>query len=324
MNILITGVAGFIGYHLAKELKKKNCVLGIDNFNNYYSPKYKKQRLNLISKKNFKFLKLDLRNKKKLALVFKKFKPNIVYHLASQPGIMYSFKNPKTYVSNNIKVTRNLIEQSIIHNIDKFYFTSSSSVYGNKKKYPIDENSSLRPINTYAKTKKECEKILLKNFKNTNIDLKIFRPFTVYGPYARPDMIFVSYFKRAMNKENFYLFNNGEYVRDFTYVEDVAKILSKFLKVGKINHKIFNICSSNPIKIKNLVKIIDKYNLNKPKIVLKPYRNGEMKKTFGNNHLIKKIIKFKKFTNIESGIRKTVNWYSKFKNKDLLTFDKIK
>ena len=136
MNILITGVAGFIGYHLAKELKKKNNVFGIDNFNNYYSPKYKKQRLNLIIKKNFKFLKLDLRNKKKLALVFKKFKPNIVYHLASQPGIMYSFKNPKTYVSNNIKVTRNLIEQSIIHNIDKFYFTSSSSVYGNKKKKP--------------------------------------------------------------------------------------------------------------------------------------------------------------------------------------------
>lgn len=324
MRILITGAAGFIGYHLSKELIKKNNVLGIDNFNNYYSPKYKKIRISLIKKKNFKFLKLDLRNKKKLDLVFKKFKPNIVYHLASQPGIMYSFKNPKTYVSNNIKVTKNLIEQSIINNIDKFYFTSSSSVYGNKKKYPIDENSLLRPINTYAKTKKECEKILLKNFKDTNIDLKIFRPFTVYGPYARPDMIFISYLKRAMNKENFHLFNRGEYVRDFTYVEDVVKILSKFLKVGKINNKIFNICSSNPIKIKNLVKKIDKYNLNKPNIVFKPYRNGEMKKTYGNNQLIKKIIKFKKFTNIDSGIKKTLNWYSKFKNKDLLNFDKLK
>lgn len=324
MKILITGAAGFIGYHLTKELIKKNNVLGIDNFNNYYSPKYKKLRINLIKKKNFKFLKLDLRNKKKLALIFKKFKPNIVYHLASQPGIMYSFKNPETYVSNNIKVTKNLIEQSIIHNVDKFYFTSSSSVYGNKKKYPIDENSLLKPINTYAKTKKECEKILLEKFKDTNVDLKIFRPFTVYGPYARPDMIFIPYLKRAMNKENFYLFNKGEYVRDFTYVEDVVKILSKFLQVGIIDHKIFNICSSNPIKINNLVKIIDKYNLRKPKIIFKPYRKGEMKKTFGNNQLVKKIIKFKKFTNIDSGIKKTINWYSKFKNKDLLNFDKIK
>ena len=323
MNILITGVAGFIGFHLANELlKKNNNILGVDNFNNYYSPKFKKQRLNLIKKKNFKFLKFDLRNKKKLALVFKKFKPNAVYHLASQPGIMYSFKNPNTYISNNIKVTKNLIEQSIINNIDKFYFTSSSSVYGNKKKYPINENSLLKPINTYAKTKKECEKILLKYFKNTNIDLKIFRPFTVYGPFARPDMIFITYFKKAMKQENFFLFNNGEYVRDFTYVEDVVKILSKFLKVGKIDNKIFNICSSNPIKIKNLIKIINKYNFYKPNIVFKPYRNGEMIKTYGNNRLIKKTIKFKKFTNIERGIKKTLDWYIDFKNKDLLNFDK--
>ena len=165
---------------------------------------------------------------------FKINNPDCVLHLASQPGIMYSFKNPSTYISNNILATKNLISISKSYKVKKFYFTSSSSVYGNKKKFPIKENSKLKPINLYAKTKKKCEVMLIKSFKKTNTDLKIFRPFTVYGTYARPDMIFLTYLKKSIENKSFYLFNNGNYMRDFTYVEDVAKILTKFISVGKI------------------------------------------------------------------------------------------
>ena len=198
MKIFITGAAGFIGYHLTKELLNlKYSIIGIDNLNNYYSPKYKLDRVkNLKKNKKFKFLKIDLKNKKKLSLIFKKYKPEIIYHLASQPGIMYSFKNPKTYIENNIKVTENLISKSKKFNVKKFFFSFFSSVYGLKKKFPIKENVSLKPINLYAKTKLKCEKILIKEFKNQDIDLKIFRPFTVYGDFARPDMIFLTFLKK--------------------------------------------------------------------------------------------------------------------------------
>ena len=237
---------------------------------------------------------------------------------------MYSFKNPSTYILNNILATKNLILASINYKVKKFYFTSSSSVYGNKKKFPIKENSKLKPINLYAKTKKQCEIMLIKSFKKTKIDLKIFRPFTVYGTYARPDMIFLTYLKKSLENKSFYLFNNGNYMRDFTYVEDVAKILTKFLSVGKIKKKIFNICSSKPIKIKKIIPIINKYSKQKCKIVLKPYRKGEMIKTYGDNKQIKKITNFKKFTNINEGIKKTIKWYLSFKNKDILYFNKVK
>ena len=326
MRILLTGVAGFIGFHLALELlKRKHSIIGVDNLNSYYSAKYKKHRIEILKKnKNFKFKKIDLKNKRKLSLLFKKNKPECVFHLASQPGIMYSFKNPSTYISNNISATKNLILVSINYKVKKFYFTSSSSVYGNKKKFPIKENSKLKPINVYAKTKKQCEIMLIKCFKKTNIDLKIFRPFTVYGTYARPDMIFLTYLKKSLENKSFYLFNKGNYMRDFTYVGDVAKILTKFLSVGKIKNKIFNICSSKPIKIKKIIPIINKYSKQKCKIVLKPYRKGEMIKTYGDNNKIRKIVSFKKFTNINVGIKKTIKWYLGFKNKDILYFDKVK
>ena len=213
-------------------------------------------------------MKIDLKKKKKLMYIFKKWNPSIVYHLASQPGIMYSFKNPRTYITNNISATKNLIDVSLKYKVKKFYFTSSSSVYGDKEKFPIKENSKLEPINIYAKTKKECEKILLKSLKKSNVDLKIFRPFTVYGPYARPDMIFITYMNKISNEENFFLYNNGNYVRDFTYVGDLVKFYQNFKNYVKIC--IFNICSSKPIKVKKLIDAINA-NINyKPKLALKP------------------------------------------------------
>ena len=326
MNILITGSAGFIGYHLAiKLLKNKYKIIGLDNLNSYYSKDLKKYRVaKLKKKKNFSFEKIDLNNKIALNRLFKKYKPKIVFHLASQPGIMYSYKNPKSYVLNNVDATKNLMQIANKNKIKKFYFTSSSSVYGNKKRFPIKEYHSLKPLNTYAKTKKKCEIILQKFFKNSNVDLKIFRPFTVYGTFARPDMIFVTYLKKVYKKEKFYLYNNGEYTRDFTYVEDVCEILKRFIKIGKIRGNIINICSSKPIKIKKILPIIDLYNLKRSRVENKPLRKGEMIKTYGNNNLLRKYVKFKKFTSIRVGVKKTVKWYNNFEQKKILEFKKVK
>ncbi len=325
MNIILTGAAGFIGYHLALELlKKKHKVLGIDNFNNYYSKSYKRSRVQkLIKNKNFIFYNLDLKKIDKFKKKLIKFKPSAIYHLASQPGIMYSFKNPESYIKNNITVTKKLINCTSYLNIKKFYFTSSSSVYGNTKKFPISENTPKKPLNLYAKTKLECEKILCKSFKKKKIDLKIFRPFTVYGPYSRPDMLFISYLNSVYQNKYYTLYNNGNYIRDFTYVVDVAKILTKFLNIPEQKRIIFNICSSKPQKIIKIIKLINKNNKKLINLKYKPIRKGEMIKTYGDNSRIKKLIKFKNFISIEKGIKNTVNWYKKFKNKDQLKFEKI-
>ncbi len=326
MKVLVTGSAGFIGFHLARRLLKfKYKVIGLDNLNSYYSVKFKKLRVSILLKnKNFYFEKIDLKNKSAVNKIFNKHKPDIVFHLASQPGIMYSFKNPKSYITNNIYGTTNLMHIAHKHSIKKFYFTSSSSVYGNLKKFPIKETHNLKPLNTYAKTKKKCEKILQNFFKNTEVDLKIFRPFTVYGTYARPDMIFITYLKKATKSQEFFLYNNGNYIRDFTYVEDLCEILRRFVKINKIKNNIINICSSKPIKIKKILPIIDFYNFNKAKVTKKPIRRGEMKKTFGDNSLLKKYVKFKNFTDIQIGIENTVRWYNNFSQKKILEFIKVK
>ena len=322
MRIIITGSAGFIGFHLAKEfLRKKHEVYGIDNFNDYYSPKLKKDRINILKKyKNFNFELLDLKKYGETFNHFTKVKPEIIYHLASQPGIMYSYKNPLTYKENNVDVTKNLIKICKKILPKKFYFTSSSSVYGNQKHYPLKENSKLLPMNFYANTKKKCENLLQINFKNQPIDLKIFRPFTVYGPYARPDMLFITYLKRCKEKLNFSVYHEGNYIRDFTYVEDVAKILSLFINVKKMRKNIFNICSSNPKKLIEIIRLIDKFNNSKGKLLMKPKRKGEMLTTYGDNSYLKKTIKFTKFTSTESGIKKTILWFNKYKNKKFLNF----
>ncbi len=324
MNIVVTGAAGFIGYHLSKKLLDKNLkVYGIDNLNTYYSNQLKKDRLKkLLKYKNFVFFKKDLGNYIQIKKILNKISPSIIYHLASQPGIIYSFSNPDTYKNNNINVTRNLIKISNEINIDKFYFTSSSSVYGNKTKYPIKENSKIAPLNYYAETKKVCEQLLEKELSK-NIDLKIFRPFTVYGPYSRPDMLFIKYLNSFKSKKPFILYHHGNYIRDFTYIDDVVDVLFKSLKIGFLKKRKINICSSHPVSIKKIIKIVNKFYNQKKIIELKKKRKGEMIKTYGDNRYLLKLMKNKNFVNITLGIKKTVSWYKLYKNKKNLKFKKF-
>ena len=313
MKILITGSSGFIGYHLADLLSKKNKVLGIDNHNNYYSENIKKKRLFLLKKnKNFTFKKINLKNKNSLEEIFKKFKPEVVYHCAGQPGVIYSLKNPKSYKINNIIVTKIICDLSKKYNIKKFLFASSSSVYGDQKKFPIKENFKLNPKNPYAKTKLRSEKIIISTFNNSKIAFVIFRFFTVYGPFGRPDMFIHKFLNSLKNRKSIKLHNKGLNYRDFTYVGDVVKILHKSL-YKKIDKKILNICRSKPIITTKLVKLILKfYKTKKVKIKETKFIKGEILKTHGSNNKLKKIFGNMVFTDLEKGLKKTINNYKLF------------
>ena len=313
MKILITGSSGFIGYHLADLLSKKNKVLGIDNHNNYYSENIKKKRLFLLKKnKNFTFKKINLKNKNSLEEIFKKFKPEVVYHCAGQPGVIYSLKNPKSYKINNIIVTKIICDLSKKYNIKKFLFASSSSVYGDQKKFPIRETFKLNPKNPYAKTKLRSEKIIISTFNNSKIAFVIFRFFTVYGPFGRPDMFIHKFLNSLKNRKSIKLHNKGLNYRDFTYVGDVVKILHKSL-YKKIDKKILNICRSKPIITTKLVKLILKfYKTKKVKIKETKFVKGEILKTHGSNNKLKKIFGNMVFTDLEKGLKKTINNYKLF------------
>ena len=321
---LITGSAGFIGFHMCNLLLKKNKkVIGIDSLNHYYSDTYKLKRLSILKKyKNFKFHKINLCNKEKIKHIFDNYKIKHVIHFAAQPGVVYSYKDPKSYLLNNILATGNLVEILKDKEIDNFIFASSSSVYGDHKKYPIKENFKLKPKNYYAKTKNVCENIIKKKLKNENFTIQIVRPFTVYGPYGRPDMLILKMLSSIRKNRKINIYNYGKHLRDFTYVSDVTNVILKLLynKTKKI--KIFNICASKPIEINKIIILFNKYLKVKLSIILKKKRKGEMNITYGSNQKLKSVIGKFEFTKIENGLKKTVDWYKLFKHKKLVDIHK--
>jgi len=312
-KILITGSSGFIGFHLAYSLSKSNIVLGIDNHNSYYSKKIKKKRLNILKKKrNFYYKKLNLKNKKILQKIFEKFKPDTVYHIAGQPGVLYSFKNPKSYKINNTYVTKIICNVCKENKINNFIFASSSSVYGDQKNFPIKESNTLRPANYYAKTKLKSEEIISRTFRYTKINFVIFRFFTVYGPFGRPDMFIHKLLNSIKFNKSIKVHNRGQNFRDFTYIEDVVKILKICLK-KKLNRQIINICRSKPIRTDKLINMMLKYFKKKNiKLKMTKFVKGEMLKTHGSNLKLKKYIEKFEFTDLSIGIKKTIEYFKKY------------
>ena len=320
MKILITGACGFIGFNFANFLLKssKNYIVGIDNLNNYYSVKLKKNRLKILkNKKNFFFYNSDIKNLSIIDKIFKKRKFDIVFNFAAQAGVRYSFKNPRSYVENNILGFYNIVELSIRYKIKKLFYASSSSVYGDNKRYPLNEKNQINPKNMYGLSKKINEEIIDSLPKNKQIKFVGLRFFTVYGEWGRPDMFMIKYLEATYNKSKiFYLNNYGNHIRDFTYINDVCKILKKMIYV-KLKHKhlIINICSNKPIKLTYVIKKIDDLTLSKPKIKKRSLQKADILKTHGDNSLIKKITGIKKYTDISEGIKQTVGWFIKNKNK---------
>lgn len=313
MKILITGVAGFIGTNTALHLlKKKHTIYGLDNFDKYNSTQLKKFRLNKLKKfKNFIFKKIDICNKKLLIKFISKKKIDAIIHLAGQAGVRYSYINPSKYIKSNVLGFLNLIFAAKMNNIKKILFASSSSVYGNSNKFPLKENHELSQINIYAVSKMLNEKIAETYSKISNIKFIGLRFFTIYGEYGRPDMFLFKMFKSSKNKKTFYLNNNGNHDRDFTYIQDVVVILEKLLKKEFKNTMILNICSNNPENILKITQLFQKKHYLNVKFIKK--HKADILKTHGDNNKIKKISNFKIFSKFRHNIFDLFDWYVKNK-----------
>ena len=325
MKIILTGCVGFIGFHLAKRLLKttSNIVIGIDNIDDYYDTNIKRDRLKLLKKfKNFHFYKIDICNKKKIEKVFLKFKKiKLVINLAAQAGVRYSFINPDKYIDVNLKGFFNVLDLSKKYMVDLFLFASSSSVYGDNKSQKLKElDNTIKPISLYGATKLSNEIIAYTYSKLFNLNSVGLRFFTVYGPWGRPDMSLNQFVKSIILNKKINLFNGGDHIRDFTYIDDIVDGIKKIItnklkkKKSKIPFQILNISSSRPIKLKYYLKIIEKKLSKKSIIKFLPLQKGDIRKTHGDTTEIKKF-GYKPKIQIEKGIANFIDWYKSYYNK---------
>lgn len=312
MNILITGAAGYIGNYFTKKITfryPKINFICIDNLNSYYDKRIKHLRVKQLKKiKNIKFFKLDIKDKIKINALFKKYRFKEIYHFAAQAGVRYSETNPHAYIDSNITGFSNIIEASKKNKIIKFFYSSSSSVYGDYKNSPFKENDKLRPKSLYALTKKfneELAKTYFDNYKFKSIGLRFF---TVIGESGRPDMLINKYLDASFNKKKFYLNNRGRGERDFTYIYDVVDIVLKLRNKSIKKNEVFNICGNNTTKLQTILKILAKEapELN---IMERKANKLDVLKTHGNNSKLKKKIKNFKFTKANKSLLTTIEWY---------------
>ena len=319
--ILLTGGAGFIGFHVANQLIRTNKkIIIIDNMNNYYDNNLKKNRLNELKKiknKKFIFFKCDLTNKKQLEKIFKKYPISGVINLAAQAGVRYSINNPSDYFQSNLLGFFNLLEVMRRFKVLNLVYASTSSVYGNEKIKILKENfDSSRPIQFYAATKKSNELIANAYSEIYNFKCIGLRYFTVYGPWGRPDMALFKFTKNILNNEPIEMFNRGNHLRDFTYVEDVAQAtILAYKNIAKIKHEIFNIGKSKPNKLKEFVNIIEKNLIKKAKKKLLKLQIGDVRATFASNRKFFKYFNFKPKTDLDYGIQKFIEWYKNYYKK---------
>ena len=335
MKILITGVAGFIGMHVADKLiTQDNEVIGIDNLNDYYDINLKKNRIqNLIKKKkSFNFKEMDLLDNPSLIEMFKKEKFDCVINLAAQAGVRYSMENPKSYIDSNIYGFLNLLECCRHNPVKHLVFASSSSVYGLNASIPFSEDDHTdHPLALYGATKKSNELMAHSYSSLYSIPCTGLRFFTVYGPWGRPDMALFIFTKSILSNLPIKLFNNGDMIRDFTYIDDVVegivRILNKPSKtspnfnkfkpspaISSSPYKIFNIGNNNPITLMEYVSAIE-LATGKPAIKeFLPMQAGDIYKTFSNTKKLKDWIDFVPKTTVKEGVSYFVNWYRDYYN----------
>ena len=318
--ILITGVAGFIGSATAQLfLDNSHSIIGLDDENSYYDPKLKQLRLKIIEKKyksNFIYIKGDI-SKKITWESLHDYNIEFVINLAAQAGVRYSIENPWAYINSNIIAFQHLLDFVKIKKIKKIFYASSSSVYGKSQSFPLNEKFNLNnPESIYAATKITNELFANVNYKINGIISIGLRFFTVYGPWGRPDMAPYHFIDSIFNNKTIKIFNNGEQYRDFTYIDDITNSIYKlYLKKNIfVSNEVINIGSGNPIYLKDFVEIIENITnkkFNKEWVEAQP---GDVVKTYADISKLKKIINFEPKTDIENGLRKTIEWYKKFKN----------
>ena len=312
---LITGGVGFIGYHLCKKLLESNMnVVCIDNINNYYSQKLKKDRLSILKKyKNFNFYKIDICNKNSLEKNIPKVKINKIVHLAAQAGVRFAYVNPSTYFENNLKGFFNIIEFARKRKIKELLCASTSSIYGDQKIFPIKENfETSRPIQFYAATKKSNEVMAYSYHKMFKMNFVFMRFFTVYGPWGRPDMSIFKFVKNIKSNKKIDIFNYGNHTRDFTYIDDIIAGVFKILKKKNNGFKTFNIGNTKKIKLMYIVNKIESILQKKAKIRYLPLQPGDIQKTHSSTQELSNYVGYKSKTNIDEGLINFVNWFNNY------------
>lgn len=311
--ILVTGVAGFIGYHLTQQLLQNGeHVLGIDNINEYYDPQLKVARLNrLLSNSQFKFNKIDLCNYDELKNIFKTNKINHVCHLAAQAGVRYSLTHPFAYQKSNGEAFLHIIDLAKNYNIQNFVYASSSSVYGSNTKLPFSEKDPVdHPISLYAATKRSNELTAFSYSHLFNLNCSGLRFFTVYGPWGRPDMALFIFTRSILNNTPIQIFNNGDLKRNFTYIDDIVDGIIRVLATPK-NYEIYNIGNSRAEQLTDFIEAIE-LNCNKKALrEYLPMQPGDVKVTVADISKIKKL-GYEPKTDISEGIKIFISWYREF------------
>ena len=323
MNILLTGVAGFIGFHTSKLLLEKgNKVFGVDNLNNYYDIKLKKSRLSkLKNDKNFFFINSDIQ-KKNLKFKIKKkdeqSKINCIINLAAQAGVRHSLVDPYSYIDSNVMGQLNMLEIAKDLEVKKFIYASSSSVYGGNKDLPFSTKQRVdHPVSLYAATKKSTELLAECYSKLFNMNAIGLRFFTVYGPWGRPDMATFIFTKKILKNEAIDIFNYGKMKRDFTYIDDIVKGIFgaiQFKSSNKSSHKVYNLGNNNSEELMTFIEVIEKNLEIKSKKNFLPMQPGDVKETFADIFESERDLNFKPKTRIQDGIPKFINWYKDYYN----------
>lgn len=332
---LITGASGFIGYHVSKQLLKEGwSIIGIDSLSDYYDVSLKINRLERLKKfENFNFFHNKIESRNFLTDLFLNEEPEIIIHLAAQAGVRYSIENPRSYIESNILGTFELLEAARKHAPKHVLLASTSSTYGANKKMPYKEtDKSDHQLSIYAATKKSTENLSHSYSHLFNMPITVFRFFTVYGPWGRPDMAVFKFTKAILNNEKLDIYNHGKLERDFTYIDDLVQGIRELincipdqdknnLNVPNIDSKsptapfrIVNIGNSKPIKILDLIKAIEKKVGKKAQINFMPMQPGDIKKTWADTRLLNSLTNISAKTSIDCGINKFINWFRDYYN----------
>ena len=334
MKVLVTGAAGFIGFHLIKALLetdlsgKDHFIVGIDNINDYYDVGLKEERLKILSEisapENFTFIKLDLADRDAMSNLFSDYQFDTVINLGAQAGVRYSIENPNAYIDSNVVGFVNILEGCRHHDIKHLIYASSSSVYGMNIKQPFTTADCVDfPISLYAATKKSNELMAHSYSHLYNIPTTGLRFFTVYGPYGRPDMAYFSFTKKILAGEPINVFNNGDMQRDFTYIDDIVKGIIRIMDkapspqystitTATAPYKIYNIGNNQPVTLRRFITAIESACDKKAQENLLPMQAGDVPITYADIDELVDDIGFKPETSIEDGIEKFVAWYKQY------------
>jgi Nucleoside-diphosphate-sugar epimerases len=332
MKILITGVAGFIGFHLANLMLRQNHqIVGVDNLNDYYEQSLKKDRLAILeAHEQFLFYKADLKDKPSVDKIFETHRPEYVINLAAQAGVRFSISNPYAYLDSNLIGFMNVLEACRNYPVRHLIYASSSSVYGGNKVVPFSTNHNVdHPVSLYAATKKANELMAHTYSHLYNIPTTGLRFFTVYGPYGRPDMAYFSFVKDILSGTPIKVFNHGEMKRDFTYVDDIVRSISQLIdKIPIANenwdervddlstsfapYKIYNIGNNSPVDLMHFITILEDQLGMKAEKIFMEMQPGDVLITYADVSDLEKDIGFKPSTSIEKGLAQFVKWYKSY------------